>query len=148
MDIILLEKVRNLGGLGDQVKVRSGYGRNFLIPQGKAVPANKANVEHFEQRRTELEQAAAEKLSAAQARADQLANVSVTITAKSGDEGKLFGSIGTNDIASAISEAGVHVEKSEVLMPNGAIRAIGDYDIDVQLHTDVQAVVSLTVVSE
>lgn len=148
MEVILLEKTRNLGDLGDKVNVKPGYGRNFLIPQGKAVPATKANVETFDQRRAELEKVANENLSAAEARREQLADLTVTMPAKAGDEGKLFGSIGTRDIAEAISATGVAIEKKEVRLPEGAIRNVGDYDIDLQLHTDVVASVKLAVVAE
>jgi len=149
MEVILLEKTRNLGNLGDKVKVRNGYGRNFLIPQGKAVPATEANIQHFAERRAELEKQANEKLGAAQARADKLTEMgTVTIAAKSGDEGKLFGSVGTRDIADAITAAGLEVSKAEVLMPNGAIRNTGDFEIDVQLHSDVVATIKVSVVPE
>jgi large subunit ribosomal protein L9 len=148
MDVILLEKVGKLGGLGDKVTVKSGFGRNFLIPFGKAVPANSANVAEFEARRAELETAAAEKLSAAEARAEQLDGKEVTITSKAGDEGKLFGSIGVRDVADAVTAAGVEVSKSEVRLPEGPIRSVGDFEISIQVHSDVIAVVALTVVAE
>lgn len=149
MQVILLENNRNLGELGDKVNVRAGYGRNFLIPQGKAVPATEANIKHFEERRAELEKAAADKLATAQARADKVTELaSVTIPAKAGDEGKLFGSVGTRDIADAITAAGVEVTKAEVLLPTGAIRATGDYDIDLQIHSDVTAALKVSVVPE
>jgi large subunit ribosomal protein L9 len=149
MEIILLEKTRNLGNLGDKVKVRNGYGRNFLIPHGKAVPATEANIKFFEERRAELEKQANDKLAAAQARADKLTEIgSVTIPAKAGDEGKLFGSVGTRDIADAITAAGVAVAKAEVLMPNGAIRNTGDFELTVQLHSDVAATIKVSVVPE
>ena len=149
MNIILLDKVANLGGLGDQVSVKSGYARNFLFPQGKAVPATKLNVEKFEARRAELEAKIAEVLSAAQARADQLTALeAVSIAAPAGDEGKLFGSIGTRDIADAVSAAGVKVSKAEVKLPTGTLRDLGEYDIDVQLHAEVTATVKLVVVAE
>lgn len=148
MNIILLDKVANLGGLGDQVSVKAGFARNFLFPQGKAVPANKANVELFEQRRSELEKKIAEALNAAQARADKLnALEAVVIGAKAGDEGKLFGSIGTRDIADAVTAAGVEVVKSEIRLPHGALRVTGEYDIDVQLHADVTVTIKLEVVA-
>ncbi len=121
MQVILLEKVHNLGGLGDLVKVKPGYGRNFLIPQGKAAPATTQNVAKFEARRAELEKAAQEALKVGQARADQLKDVVISLTAKAGEEGKLFGSIGTRDIADAITAKGVKVQKSEILLPNGVI---------------------------
>lgn len=148
MEVILLEKTRNLGDLGDKVNVKPGYGRNYLIPQGKAVPATKANVETFEQRRAELEKVANENLAAAEARKEQLADLTVTMPAKAGDEGKLFGSIGTRDIADAISAAGVAIEKKEVRLPEGAIRNVGDYEIDLQLHTDVIASIKVAIVAE
>ena len=149
MDVILLEKTRNLGNLGDKVKVRSGYGRNFLIPQGKAVPATESNIKHFQERRAELEKQANEKLAAAQARAEKLTEIAaVTVPAKAGDEGKLFGSVGTRDIADAVIAAGLEVAKAEVLMPNGLIRAVGDYEITLQLHSDVAATIKVSVVPE
>jgi len=148
MQVILLEKVRNLGDLGDQVSVANGYGRNFLVPQGKAVPATKSNVEEFEARRAELEKQAAEVLAAAEARAAKLNDLTVTITANAGDEGKLFGSIGTKDIADAVSEKGVELEKAEVLMPHGAIRRTGEYELEIALHTDVSATIKVVVEGE
>lgn len=148
MQVILLEKIRRLGNLGDTVDVRPGYGRNFLIPQGKAVSATAANKAHFEARRAELEKKQAEVLAAAQARAAKLADLTVSIAAKAGDEGKLFGSVGTRDIAEAISKAGVEVEKSEVRMPNGALRMMGEYEIELGLHTEVSATVKVVVVAE
>lgn len=148
MQVILLEKVGRLGNLGDQVNVKAGYGRNFLIPFGKAVAATKANIETFEARRAELEAAAAAQRAAAEARAAGLVDLVITIGANAGDEGKLFGSIGTRDIADAITAAGVEVEKSEVRLPNGAIREIGEFEIDVQLHSDVTQTIALKVVAE
>jgi len=149
MDVILLEKVINLGNLGDQVKVKSGYARNFLLPKGKAVMATKDNVAKFEERRAELEAKAAEQLAAAQARADKLAALdSVTIGARAGDEGKLFGSVTASDIADAVTAAGVEVAKSEVKMPEGPIRAIGEFELMVQLHTDVAQGVKVQIVAE
>lgn len=148
MQVILLEKIGKLGDLGDQVNVKSGYARNFLIPYAKAVPATKDNVEKFEARRAELEAAAAEKRAAAEARGAKLAELSVTIEANAGDEGKLFGSIGTRDIANAITSAGVEVSKAEVRLPTGAIREVGEYEIDIQLHSDVIQTVTLNVVPE
>ncbi len=146
MDVILLEKIHNLGDLGDKVKVKPGYGRNFLVPYGKAVPATKANVEEFEARRAELEKAAAERLAKAKERGEQLDGASVTIQAKAGEEGKLFGSIGVRDIADAISAAGTEVEKSEVLLPEGPLRVVGEYEIGLQLHSDVAVNVNVSVV--
>ena len=149
MNVILLDKVANLGSLGDNVNVKSGFARNFLFPQGKAVPANKANLEMFEARRAELEAKVAEELAAAQARAEKLnALEAVTIASKAGDEGKLFGSIGTRDIALAITEAGVEVAKAEVKMPEGAIREIGQFELAVQLHAEVMANVTVVVIAE
>lgn len=149
MDIILLDKVANLGGLGDKVVVKSGYARNFLFPQGKAVPATKANLEKFEARRAELEAKLVANLAAAQERAAKVAELAeVTIAAKAGDEGKLFGSIGTRDIADAITEAGVAVSKAEVKLPNGTLRDTGSFDIDLQLHAEVTATIKLVVVAE
>ncbi len=148
MQVILLEKVGKLGELGDQVTVKSGFGRNYLIPYGKAVPATASNVADFEARRAELEKAAAEKRGAAEARAAQLAELNVTITANAGDEGKLFGSIGTRDLSQAITEAGVEVSKSEVRLPTGVIREVGEYEVDIQLHSDVTQAVKVAVVPE
>jgi large subunit ribosomal protein L9 len=148
MNVILLEKVGKLGNVGDQVAVKAGFGRNFLIPQGKAIPATKANIADFEARRAELEAAAAEKKAAAEARAEKLAELAVTIEANAGDEGKLFGSIGTRDIAEAITAAGVEVAKSEVKLPEGALREVGEFEIDIQLHSEVIQAVKLSVVAE
>lgn len=147
MEVILLEKIANLGNLGDKVSVKAGYGRNYLLPQGKATAATAENVAAFEARRAELEAAAAAKKASAEARAAQLAELEVTITAVAGDEGKLFGSVGTHDIAEALTAAGVEVCKSEVRLPNGTIRQVGEFDINVHLHTDVEATVKLVVVA-
>ncbi|WP_432460112.1 MULTISPECIES: 50S ribosomal protein L9 [unclassified Agarivorans] len=148
MEIILLDKIANLGGLGDQVNVKAGYARNFLIPQGKAVPATKSNVEVFETRRAELEAKLAETLKVAEARAEKLnALEAIVISAKSGEEGKLFGSIGTRDIADAITAAGVEVTKSEVRLSNGVLRNTGEFDIVVQVHGEVSATIALQVVA-
>lgn len=149
MEVILLEKVRNLGGLGDQVKVKSGYGRNYLIPKGKAVMASKDNVARFEERRAELEAKAAEQLAAAQGRAEKLAGLGVvTIVARAGDEGKLFGSVTAADVADAVTVAGVEVGKSEVKMPEGALRQTGEFELQVHLHTDVAQNITVQVVAE
>ncbi|MDV6254107.1 50S ribosomal protein L9 [Vibrio sp. EA2] len=148
MQVILLDKIGNLGGLGDTVNVKSGYARNFLIPQGKAVMATKGNVEMFEARRAELEAKVAEQLAAAEARAEKInALEAVVIASKAGDEGKLFGSIGTRDIADAITAAGVEVVKSEVRLPEGALRNTGEFEISVQLQSEVFATVNLQVVA-
>lgn len=147
MDVILLEKVGGLGNLGDKVRVKGGFGRNFLIPYGKAVSATADNLAKFEAQRAELERSAAERLAAAQARAEKLVGLKVTIAANAGDEGKLFGSIGTRDIADAVTAAGHEVGKHEVRMPNGVIRAIGEVEIDLQLHSDVTATITVAVVA-
>lgn len=150
MEVILLEKVANLGGLGEKVSVKSGFGRNFLIPKGKAVFASPENVRLFEERRAELEQQAAEKLAAAAARQAQIEGLSdgVTITHKAGEEGRLFGSVGTADIARACSEAGVEIEKSEVRLPEGPFRVAGDYTVTLHLHSDVDAALKVVIVGE
>jgi large subunit ribosomal protein L9 len=148
MQVILLEKVENLGGLGDKVNVRNGFGRNFLIPQGKAVAATEANVAKFETRRAELEKAAAESLALAQQRAEKIAALHVTIARKVGDEGKLFGSVGTVDIAEALTHAGAKVERHEVRMPTGALRTAGDFEIDLHLHADVNVKAKISIVPE
>ncbi len=147
MEIILLEKVTNLGNLGDKVNVKGGYARNFLLPQGKATMATAENVAAFEARRAELEKQAADKKANAEARAQELSELEVTITATAGDEGKLFGSIGTHDIADALTASGIEVAKSEVRLPNGTIRHVGEYDVTVHLHTDVEATVRVVVVA-
>jgi large subunit ribosomal protein L9 len=149
MQVILLETIKNLGDLGSVVDVRSGYGRNFLIPQGKALPATKGNLAEVETRRAELEKQAAEQLAGAQERAEKLAEASVTVAAKAGDEGKLFGSVGTRDIAEAISaQTGVSVEKAEVKLPHGALRQTGEYELDLALHADLTVTIKLVVVPQ
>ena len=148
MEVILLQKVENLGNLGDKVKVRAGYGRNFLIPQGKAKPATASNVAEFEKRRAELEKQAADMLAAALQRKAGLEGKSVTINAKAGQEGKLFGSVGTVDIAEALTSAGLKVERKEVRMPQGPIRVAGEHKVEIHLHTDVNVEVTITVVAE
>ncbi|MBP0602575.1 MULTISPECIES: 50S ribosomal protein L9 [Aeromonas] len=147
MQVILLDKIAKLGGLGDQVSVKAGYARNYLIPQGKAVMATKANIEAFGARRAELEAKLAANKAAAEERAAKLAELAaVVIASKSGDEGKLFGSIGTRDVAEAITAAGVAVAKSEVRMGN-VLRNTGEYEVVVQLHADVKATVQIQVVA-
>lgn len=148
MQVILLEKVGKLGELGDKVNVKAGFGRNYLLPYGKAVSATKSNVADFETRRAELEAAASEKLGVSQARADKLAELAIVIEGNAGDEGKLFGSIGTRDIADAITAAGVEVSKSEIRLPNGVIREIGEFEVDVQLHSEVTQAVKVSVIAE
>ncbi len=148
MDVILLDKIAKLGGLGDKVSVKAGYARNFLLPQGKAVVANAANLEVFEARRAELEGKLADELAAAEARAEKLAALEgVEIASKAGDEGKLFGSVGTRDIAEALTAAGVEVAKSEVRLSEGALRQTGEYDITIGLHTDVVATAKVIIVA-
>ena len=148
MNIILLERIVNLGDLGDEVAVKSGFARNFLIPKGKAVRASKENRAVFEARRAELERVAQERMGEAQGRAAKLSGVVVTISAKAGDEGKLYGSVGTQDIADALVAQGAEVAKSEIRMPAGVIRVVGEYSIDVHLHTDVNVAVKVVVVPE
>lgn len=148
MEIILLQKVDNLGDLGEKVNVKSGYGRNFLIPSGKAVPATEENLKIFEARRAELEKEAAEKLQAAEARKSKLDGLAVSITCKAGDEGRLFGSVGTADISKAVAESGLELAKKEVLLPNGPFRVAGEYDVGLHLHDDVNATIKLTIVPE
>jgi large subunit ribosomal protein L9 len=148
MEIILLQKVANLGNIGDRVKVKPGYGRNFLLPQGKATLATPDNIAKFEARRTELERAAGEELSAAQARAAKLQGFKLSITAKAGGEGKLFGSVGTADIAEATNKAGYQVERSEVRLPHGPIRQAGEHIVHLHLHTDVTVELPVTIVAE
>jgi large subunit ribosomal protein L9 len=149
MEVILLEKIGKLGGLGDQVSVKAGYGRNYLIPQGKAVAATRDNVASFEARRAELEATAADTVAAAEARGNKLQELgTITIAANAGEEGKLFGSIGTRDIADAVTAAGVEISKAEVRLPKGALRELGEYDVSIHLHTDVDSSVHLEIVAE
>lgn len=148
MNVILLERVNNLGDLGDEVAVKPGFARNYLIPNSKAVQANKANRAYFEERRADLEKAANEKLSEAQARSEKLAETVVTIMVKSGEEGRLYGSVGTQDIADALVRDGHAVVRSEVRMPEGAIRSLGEYEIALQLHSDVTVEIKVAVVEE
>ncbi|HGJ5854873.1 50S ribosomal protein L9 [Arsenophonus nasoniae] len=149
MEIILLDKVANLGSLGDQVDVKAGYARNFLVPQGKAVPATKKNVEFFEARRAELEAKLADVLAVAKGRAEKINSLAtVTIASKAGDEGKLFGSIGTRDIAQAVTAAGVEVAKSEVRLPNGVLRTVGEHEVHFQVHSDVFAKLNVNIIAE
>jgi len=148
MDVILLEKIDRLGTLGDVVNVKAGYARNFLLPQGKAKIASPENITELEGRRAELEAAAAEVLTSAEARKVELDGKEISITSKSGTEGKLFGSVGNMDVADAVTAAGVSIEKKEVRMPEGPIRMAGEYDIILHLHADVDAVIKLTVIGE
>ena len=148
MEVILLQKVANLGNIGDRVKVKPGFGRNYLLPQGKAALATAANVAKFEERRTDLEKRAADDLASARTRAARLEGHALSITAKVGGEGKLFGSIGTADIAEALSADGIEVERSEVRLPGGPIRTVGEHVISLHLHSDIDIPVPLTVVAE
>ena len=148
MEVILFETVQNLGRVGDQVKVKPGYARNFLIPQGKAALATPEAVAKVEARRAELEQQEAEQLSAAKVKAEQIEGKSFTIARKAGEEGKLFGSVGTTDLVDAMAEDGVEVTRHEVLLPDGPLRQIGEYDIQLRLHTDVEANIHVSVVAD
>ena len=148
MDVILLQKVENLGGLGDVVSVKAGYGRNFLIPTGRASAATEANMARLEERRAELEKAAADKLNAAEKRKAKLDGLVVTVACKAGDEGRLFGSVGAADIAKAVTEAGAELEKHEVRLPEGPFRVTGEFEVVLHLHSDVDAVLKLTVAAE
>ncbi len=149
MEVILLENISNLGSLGDRVNVKAGFGRNYLVPQGKAVPATAGNIAAFEERRAELEAAAAATLAAAQLRADAINALGlISIAANAGEEGKLFGSVGTRDIAEAVTAAGCEVDKSEVRLPEGVLRELGEYEITIQVHGDVFADVAIAVIPE
>ena len=148
MDVILLQKVANLGNIGDRVKVRSGYGRNYLLPHGKATLATADNVARFEARRAELEKVAREHLSSAEERAVAMKDFKLTITAKAGTEGKLFGSIGTADIAEACQKAGFKVERSEVRLPTGPLRMVGDHVVNLHLHADIDVPLAISIVAE
>ena len=148
MNIILLERISNLGDLGAEVGVRGGYARNFLIPAGKAVRATAENRAQFETRRAELEKAANAKLTDANERAAKLADQRVTIVARASDEGRLYGSVGTADVAAALSDAVLPVAKSEVQMPSGVIRMVGEHEVNIHLHADVEQTVHVEVVAE
>jgi len=148
MEIILLQKVANLGNIGDRVKVKSGYGRNFLLPKGKATLATPENIAKFEARRAEFEKTARAELESAQARASKLEGFKLTLTAKAGGEGKLFGSIGTSDIADGVKKAGFEIERSEVRLPNGPIRLAGEHVVQLHLHTDVTVDLPVVIVGE
>src|SRR5882724_38133 len=146
MEVILLEKVKNLGDLGDKVKVKSGYGRNFLLPQGKALPATEANRKVYEERKAELLKKSSESLNAAKIRAEQVAGKTVKVKALAAEEGKLYGSVGPADIVRAAAEAGLELRKSEIDMVTGPIRQTGSYTVALRLHTEVET--SLTVIVE
>lgn len=148
MEVILLEKIQKLGELGESVKVKAGYGRNYLIPKGKAVPATEDNVARFEARREELEIAQADALGKAKIRAEKLQDISVTITKKAGAEGKLFGSVGTVNIAEAVTATGEELNKHEVILPDGPLRLIGEYEVALHLHADVNVQVKVVVEAE
>ncbi len=147
MELILLQKVRNLGDLGDKVDVKPGYGRNYLLPTGKAVRVNAANMESFEQRRAEYEAKASEQLSGAEARKAKLEAASVTISAHASPEGKLYGSVGPREIAEAMQKAGFDVNKGEVILGEGPLRVTGEYDVVISLHADIQVPVKVVVIS-
>jgi large subunit ribosomal protein L9 len=148
MEVILLQKVANLGDIGDRVKVKPGFGRNFLLPEGKAALATPANIARFEERRAELEKRATDELVSARQRAAQLEGFQLTITSKAGGEGKLYGSIGTSDIAEAVSAKGIEIERSEVRLPGGPIRLLGEHHVKLHLHADVEVDLTVTVVAE
>lgn len=148
MEIILLEKIENLGVMGDKVNVKSGYGRNYLIPQGKAAPATEENIAEYETRRADLEKTAAEALANAEARREKLADMVLNIKANAGEEGKLFGSVGTSEIIAAIAASGAEVEKHEVRLPKGAFHQIGEYEVELHLHADVNVTIKLVIEAE
>lgn len=148
MEVILLEKIRKLGDLGKQVRVKPGYGRNYLIPKGKAVPATAENIAKFEAMRAELEKAQSERLEAARTREDRLQGLVVTISQRTASEGKLYGSVGTVDIADAVTAAGIEIAKQEVRLPDGPFRAIGEYEVPIQLHADVEVIIKLNIIPE
>ncbi|MBT5229585.1 MAG: 50S ribosomal protein L9 [Methylococcales bacterium] len=148
MEVILLRKVQNLGDLGDKVVVRSGYARNFLVPQGMATRATKENIANFESRKAELQKQAAELLKEAEVKQADISKLEITITRNAGDEGKLFGSVGTSDIAEAITEAGVAIEKKDIRLPEGALRTIGEHAVTVHLHTDINVEINVNVAAE
>ena len=148
MEVILLQKVANLGNVGDRVKVRSGFGRNFLLPQGKATLATAENIARFEARRAELERMAREHLQSAEDRAVALRDFKLTVSAKAGTEGKLFGSVGTSDVAEAVTRAGFHLERSEVRLPNGPLRMLGEHLVSLHLHADIDVPLHVTIIAE
>lgn len=148
MEVILLENIRNLGRFGNKVRVANGYGRNFLIPRGKAVPATKDNLATFEAQRAKLEAAASDRLQKAQERASEIEAVHVTISARAGDEGKLYGSIGTAEISQAFKEKGVELARQDIRLPNGPLRELGDFEVDCQLHAEVNAMAKVTIAPE
>jgi len=148
MEVILLDKVENLGGIGDKVKVKPGYARNYLLPQGKAARATPENIAEFEARRAELEAKAAGVIADAKARAEKIEGLALTILAKAGSEGKLFGSVGPVDIAEAAEAAGVTIERSEIRLAEGPLRAVGTHEVEVHLHSEVSVPITVTVEGE
>lgn len=148
MEVILLQKVENLGPLGTVVSVRPGYARNYLLPTGRAKMATKDNVAEFEQHRAELEQAAQDALAAAETRRDQLQDMVLTVKAKAGGEGKLFGSVSSMEVSEAIQAAGIEIERREIRMPEGSIRMLGEYEVGLHLHSDVDATIKVIVEAE
>jgi large subunit ribosomal protein L9 len=148
MEVILLQKVANLGNIGDKVKVKPGYGRNFLLPSGKAALATSTNLKKFEERRVEFEKLAADSLTSAQSRAKQLEGFKLNLHAKAGTEGKLFGSVGTADISEALTRAGIAIERSEVRLPGGPIRLIGEHHVKLHLHSDVEIDLPVVITAE
>lgn len=147
MEVILLEKVRNLGNLGDKVNVKAGYGRNFLIPQNKAVFATAKSIELFEQRRSELEKKAQQSLASAEQRAAKLNDTTVTISAMASDEGKLYGSVGVNEIKDALVAKDIEVSKREIVMPEGPLHSVGNYSVEIHVHSDVIANLQIEIVA-
>jgi large subunit ribosomal protein L9 len=148
VEVILLKKVSGLGALGDKVSVRPGYGRNYLIPSGIAVPATATNLEAFEARRAELEREAAATLAAAEARRDRLADLTITVARRAGDEGRLFGSVGANDIVEGLRAQGVELDKQEVRLPSGPLRSAGEHEVKLHLHPDVEVAITVEIVAE
>jgi len=145
MEVILLQKVHNLGDLGDLVTVKAGFARNYLVPQGFATRATKVNIESFEKRKAELKKQAVEQLTTAEVKKAQLLKLDVSLARRAGDEGKLFGSVGANDIAIAITEAGVNVQRKDIRLPDGPLRSLGEHTVVIHLHSDVNANVILNV---
>ena len=145
MQVILLEKIRKLGGLGEQVSVKNGYGRNYLVPQGKAIFATKENIEYFESRRAELEKKASADLAAAEKRAATLRSSSIVISAQASEEGKLYGSVGVNEIIDALQAKSLEVSKREVIMPEGPIHSVGEFEVEILVHSDVTAKLTIKV---
>ena len=148
MQVILLEKIGKLGDLGQQVNVKPGYGRNYLIPNGKAVPATPGNIEKFEAQRAELEKAQADSVAVAQGRAEQLNELEITLSRKVVSDDKLYGSVGTSEIAAAIAESGLEVNKREISLPDGPFRSVGEHEVELRLHADVDARIKLVITAE